>query len=101
MAAIGPKFTHAELAQTAAKTIAGNGSSAGLPGVVADAKTMDPDAHSDNRKLAGLISKAVASVKNPNGDTVPPFVLAWRLYPNKDSTVWDDKAETHACGCGC
>jgi hypothetical protein len=103
MGNIGPKFTRAELEQSGRHTMNGDGLKTelqtGLPAVAADAKTMDPEAHSTNRELAKQIQELVAKHK-PADDGVPRFVLAWRMYPNADSKYWD--AETgHVCGCGC
>jgi hypothetical protein len=72
----------------------------GLPAVDADAKEMDPEAHSTNRELAKQIQELVAKLK-PTDNGVPRFVLAWRMYPNADSKYWDGTDNEHVCGCGC
>lgn len=99
MGNIGPTFTRDELEETGRHTVNGNGLNAGLPGVAADAKTMDPAAHQTNRELARQIQDLVAKMK-PSDDGVPRFVLAWRMYPNSQSKYWDDSSG-HVCGCGC
>jgi hypothetical protein len=51
-----------------------------------------------NGKLAEKISSAVREVKKSDKNG-PRYVVAWRMYPNRDHPHW--KAHTHACGCGC
>ncbi len=100
MGLIGPKFTRSELEKSGHDTMKGDGLKVGLPGVAADAMTMDPKAHETNRELAKQIQELVAKMK-PMDEGVPRFVLAWRMYPNADSKYWDAAAGGHICGCGC
>ena|SRR5215471_11582962 len=100
MSRIGPGLTHAHLARSVDQTIKGEGLVAGLPGVEADAQSMDSEAHKANRELAKRISAAVAAAK-PSDDGVPRFVLGWRLYPNRANPFWQDAGGVHNCGCGC
>jgi hypothetical protein len=64
-----------------------------LPGVTSDA------VRHKNRELAERISDVVESVK-ASDEHGPHFVLAWRMYPNKDHPRWQTE-EPHACGCSC
>ena len=88
-----------------------------LDGVVTDAKfasTANPNApgspyrgsqhfdaqgHAANRQLAREINAAFQRYKKTDKDGAH-FVLAWRLYPNKDHPRWQQE-EPHVCGCGC
>jgi hypothetical protein len=102
MGSIAPKLTRVDLETSGRHTMNGTGTAldTGLPAVTADAKEMDPEAHKVNRELAKQIQELVARLK-PSDGGVPRFVLAWRMYPNADSTYWDDSKTEHACGCGC
>jgi hypothetical protein len=100
MSRIGPRVTCEELAKSAEQIARGEGLIAGLPGVKADARSMDAQAHKANRDLAERIREAMAAVK-PTDKDVPRFVLGWRLYPNRNNPFWDDAGGTHVCGCGC
>jgi hypothetical protein len=100
MGIIGPRLTRKELEASGQKTMQGDGLKAVLPGVAADAMTMDRKAFDTNRELASKIQKLVAELK-PSDAGVPRFVLAWRMYPNADSKYWDTAAKDHICGCGC
>jgi len=63
------------------------------------AKTLDRDGYRTNRELGNKINEAFKQLKKTDQHG-PQFVLAWRLYPNKDHPRWNwDKA--HSCGCGC
>jgi hypothetical protein len=53
----------------------------------------DVDGYGINRELARRISEAFQELKGANG-----FVLAWRLYPEKDHPRWK---VADGCGCGC
>jgi hypothetical protein len=101
MPEIYPKVTRAKLKRSARKTSEGKGR-APLPGVKTDAKhanATDKCGYEANRELAGLIQKAMRSVKM--SDTKGQhFVLGWRLYPNKQHARWKSK-DVHSCGCGC
>jgi len=104
MGLIAPSMTLKEVSKHASETEKGRGKKHKLPGVKADAKTADPKAHKKNRELAKRISKAVASLKTfdrdkKTGKAVPRFVLAWRLYPNRENPYWKTEALQHACGC--
>jgi len=64
-----------------------------LPGVTSDAVP------NKNRALAEQISDAVESLKAAD-EHGPHFILAWRMYPNKDHPRWQTE-DPHACGCSC
>ena len=116
MVDVNPKLTAAQLRKSARKTSEGKGF-APLPGVRTDAKAAatadpndpnspyhgsthhDPDGYRKNRKLADRINRAVKNLK-ASDENGPRFVLAWRLYPNKDHPVWQQQ-DVHFCGCGC
>ncbi|HVY56374.1 MAG TPA: hypothetical protein VHA77_00825 [Xanthobacteraceae bacterium] len=116
MVDVNPKLTSTKLRKSAKKTSEGKGA-APLPGVTTDAKAAahadpndpaspyygsthhDPDGYRKNRQLAKRISKAVEKIK-ASDEHGPRFVLAWRMYPNKDHPVWQQK-DVHYCGCGC
>jgi hypothetical protein len=100
MGLIGPRHTREELDKSGRDTMTGDGLKAGLPGVAADAMTMDPEAFKTNRELARQIQELVAKLKPADG-SVPRFVLAWRMYPNAGSKYWDQAGKDHICGCGC
>ena len=101
MPQIDPKMSSAKLKKSARITSEGKGR-VGLPGVKTDAKhakATDKCGYGANRELSKLIDKAVRSKKK--GDRHGQhFVLAWRLYPNKEHPRWKDQ-DDHACGCGC
>jgi hypothetical protein len=100
MPEIYPKMTRAKLKQGARKTAQGKGR-APLPGVKTDARHVnasDKRGYQANRELAELIAKAVRQKKKSDKDGAP-FVLGWRLYPNKDHPRWSK--DVHSCGCGC
>lgn len=103
MGLISPLMTLKELEESARRTEEGRGEKLGLPGVKADARTADPKAHKQNLELARRISKAMVALKktdkDKDGNDVPRFVLAWRLYPNADNPFWKTEALKHACGC--
>lgn|SRR5215831_18269409 len=108
---IGPKRNTKELVQKMGRALAdGRERHAALPAVTSDAKvavTRDPiefpycdrAAFAKNRELAQRISDAVEELKRSD-EHGPHFILAWRLYPNKDHPRWRDDAP-HACGCSC
>jgi hypothetical protein len=116
MVEIYPKLTPAKLRKSAQKTSEGKGL-APLPGVRTDAKLAakadptnrrspyygskhhDPNGHQKNRELAERIGKAVSDLKKSD-EHGPRFVLAWRMYPNKEHPSWQRK-DVHFCGCGC
>jgi hypothetical protein len=100
MSRIGPRVSCEEVAKSAEQITRGEGLIAGLPGVKADARSMDQKAHEANRDLAERIREAMAAVK-PSDNNVPRFVLGWRLYPNRNNPFWKDEGGTHVCGCGC
>jgi len=64
-----------------------------LPAVTSDAVPFK------NRALAERISDAVESLKTTD-EHGPHFILAWRMYPNKDHPRWQTE-DPHACGCSC
>ena len=116
MVEVNPKLTPAQLRKGARKTSEGEGI-APLPGVKTDAKqaaeadpadplspyygstSHDPDGYQRNRELSERISQAVEQLKESD-EHGPRFLLAWRLYPNKDHPAWQQK-DVHFCGCGC
>ena len=100
MGIIGPRLTQKEVKDTAQMTSKGEGLKAALPGVAADAHSMDKKAYQTNRELAKRIQQLVAELK-PSDGKVPRFVLGFRLYPNAKSAYWDQAAKDHVCGCGC
>ena len=55
----------------------------------------DVEGYDTNRELARRISEAFEELKPEKG-----FVLAWRLYPEKDHPRWKI-ADGCGCGCGC
>lgn len=108
---VGPKLKLDELTKKQAMVLADGRERHGpLPGVISDAKAaVDSDPtkfiHCDragygkNRELAERISDAFEELKTSD-EHGPHFILAWRLYPNKDHPRWRDDAP-HACGCSC
>jgi len=100
MGLIEPKLTLKHVETSAKHTVRGRGKSKGLQGVKADAMTADRKAHKRNRELSEQISRLVSKMKPFDGG-VPRFVLAWRLYPNKENAYWKTEALQHACGCSC
>src|SRR4051794_17404282 len=100
MGLIGPRFAAKELKATAAQTAKGDGLKAALPGVAADAHSMDKKAYAANRNLAKRIQQLLADSK-PSDNKVPRFVLGFRMYPNAESKYWDQASKDHVCGCGC
>src|SRR5215216_167033 len=108
---IGPKLQVKELTGKLRRKLAdGRERHAGLPGVTADAKvavTRDPiqfpycdrAAYGKNCELAERISDVVEDLKRSD-EHGPHFILAWRLYPNKDHPRWQTE-HPHSCGCGC
>ena len=60
----------------------------------------DRDGYKQNQELKVAIAEVFAKVKkidttDPNGS---PWLLAWRMYPNKDHPRWK---EFDGCGCNC
>jgi hypothetical protein len=100
MSLIGPRLTPKELKATATATMKGDGLKAALPGVAADAHSMDKKAYQVNRDLAKRIQQLVAELK-PSDSKVPRFVLGFRMYPSAESKYWDKAVMDHVCGCGC
>jgi hypothetical protein len=105
---IGPKQSLKNLKKrTGQKLDDGREHHAGLPGVTSDAKACDPQGnphcdttgHRKNRELAERIGDAMDALK-ASDEHGSRFVLAWRLYPNKDHPAWQQK-DVHFCGCGC
>jgi len=86
-----------------------------LPAVISDAKlasqadskdpkspfhdyaSFDPTGYAANLQLAKEICAAFRKLKKIDKDG-SHFVLAWRLYPNKNHPRWQDA--DHTCGCG-
>ncbi len=99
MGITGPKMSLAKLKQGAEHTTKGTRKVA-LPGVKTDADSMDQAAYKANRKLAKKISDAYRSLK-PGDEAGSPWLLGWRLYPNKDHPAWKKGRKDHFCGCGC
>jgi hypothetical protein len=100
MGIIGPNLSAKEVRDSAVKTMKGEGLKAALPGVAADAHSMDKDAYQTNRELAKRIQQLLAEMK-PSDKGVPRFVLGFRMYPNSESPYWKRAAAEHICGCGC
>ncbi len=101
MPKIGPAQSYKDLEKSAVDTYEGKKKGKDLPGLKTDAKTVRADKYKENAKLAEAIADAMASTKDKanSNDEGPLFVLAWRMYPNKDNSHW--KGKTHSCGCGC
>jgi hypothetical protein len=60
-----------------------------------DSPHFDVEGHGTNRELARRINEAFEELKPGKG-----FVLAWRLYAEKDHPRWK-VADGCGCGCGC
>ncbi len=60
-----------------------------------DSPHFDMDGYDNNRELARRINQAFDELKPGKG-----FVLAWRLYAEKDHARWK-VADGCGCGCGC
>jgi hypothetical protein len=60
-----------------------------------DSPHFDTEGYGANRELARRVSDAFQELKPGKG-----FVLAWRLYPDKDDARWKI-ADGCGCGCGC
>jgi len=91
---VGPKVQVKQLASKRGLKLADGRERHGpLPGVTSDA------VENKNRKLAERISDVVESVK-ASDEHGPHFILAWRMYPNKDHPRWQTE-DPHACGCSC
>ena len=99
MGIIGPNMTPKEVRDSAVKTYKGDGLKAALPGVAADAHSMDKAAFSKNRELAKKIQDLLAEYK-PSDKGVPRFVIVWRIFPNAANPVVSGGGPD-ACGCGC
>ncbi len=100
MPEIYPKMTREKLKRGARKTSDGKGR-VPLPGVKTDAKHADATdkcGYKANRELAGLI-RAAMKAKKKRDKHGARFLIAWRLYPNKDHPSWS--SADHSCGCGC
>ena len=61
---------------------------------------LDTEAYKKNTQLAEAISAALNKIR-PSDKDGAHFVLAWRLYPNKENAYWKTEALQHACGCSC
>jgi hypothetical protein len=65
-------------------------------------KYFDRDGHQQNVELRKAISEVFLRIKkidpaDPNGS---PWLLAWRMYPNKEHPRWG-KEGFEGCGCNC
>jgi len=60
-----------------------------------DSPHFDTEGYGNNRELGRRIQKAFTDLKAGKG-----FVMAWRLYPDKDHPRWQI-ADGCGCGCGC
>jgi hypothetical protein len=60
-----------------------------------DSPHFDTEAYDTNRELARRVQQAFEDLKPGKG-----FVLAWRLYAQKDHPRWK-VADGCGCGCGC
>jgi len=113
-----PKLSKAELAERRGQKQAdGRVYHADLPGVWTDAeaaskadpkdpkspyfgsKHFDPKGHGANLALAAEI-EAVFKKHKKTDEHGAHFVLAWRMYPNKEHPRWQ-REDPHTCGCGC
>lgn len=108
MGMVGPARTFSELENSARTTRLGKGDPP-LHGVMSDAQEMDRQRgtkhYQANRRLAKAIGEALDTEKLKKHNLIgkdgqPLFLLAWRLYPNKESKHWQN-LHTHTCGCGC
>ena len=86
-----------------------------LPAVISDAKRaseanpddptsdyyrqrfFDPEGYEKNLELAKKICAAFEEFKTKDKDGAH-FILAWRMYPNKDHPRWQQR-EPYNCGC--
>jgi hypothetical protein len=62
-------------------------------------KAFDPQGYSRNLELAEKI-RAVFEEFKKTDEHGPHFILAWRMYPNKEHPRWHERDGQHACGCG-
>jgi hypothetical protein len=60
-------------------------------------KSFNPKGHAENLALAEDIAAAFRRHKKSDRHG-SHFILAWRMYPNKDHPLW--QREEHVCGCG-
>jgi hypothetical protein len=60
-----------------------------------DSPHFDTEGYGTNRELGRRIQEAFTELKAGKG-----FVMAWRLYPDKDHPRWQI-ADGCGCGCGC
>jgi hypothetical protein len=115
MCRIMPKLTSAYLSE--GKDTLDNGCEffQSLPAVISDAKraseadpndpkseyyrdkNFNPKGYSENLALADDIAAALKKHKKYDKDG-SHFILAWRLYANKDHPHWNEGTE-HVCGC--
>jgi len=60
----------------------------------------DRDGYRQNQSLKRLISEALIACKkiDPNDPHGSPWLLSWRMYPNKDHPRWK---QDDCCGCNC
>jgi hypothetical protein len=77
---------------------------ASIPAMISTAfrSTVRPDAEKENRKLNRDVLQALSDNKRLEtaDQSVPRFVIVWRMYPNKDNPVVKGGGPD-ACGCGC
>jgi hypothetical protein len=113
MGKISPKLTSAHLSDGKETLADGREFFQALPAVISDAKraseSNDPKSpyygekcynvkgYAENLELAKEIAAAFKKHKKRD-EHGSHFVLAWRMYPNKDHPLWHQ--EEHACGCG-
>lgn len=59
--------------------------------------------HEQNQKLKAAIAKAFNECKevDPADPDGPPWLLAWRMYPNADHPLWKSGMNECGCNCGC
>ena len=60
-----------------------------------DSPHFDTEGYGTNRELGRRIQKAFTEAQGGQG-----FVMAWRIYPDKDHPRWQI-ADGCSCGCGC
>ncbi len=111
-----PKLTREELLKGKETLKDGSEFFQSLPAVISDAKRgseanpddpesdyhrqkfFDPEGYAKNLELAKKICAAFEECKTKDKDG-PHFILAWRMYPNKDHPRWQQQ-EPYSCACG-
>jgi hypothetical protein len=112
-----PKLTREQLTEGKETLRDGHELFQSLPAVISDAKRastadpndptsdyyqqrfFDPEGYQKNLELAEKIRAAFEECKKID-EHGAHFILAWRMYPNKDHPRWQEREGQHACGCG-